>query len=67
MWVVHWYGKGESDGETGVLKTKLDEAVRGQEILVNSAADFYCWSKSAMTEEDNWQKTREAKQEPCGN
>ena len=44
------HGKGESDGETGILKTKLDEAVRGGGIVVNNAQDLYNWASSEMTD-----------------
>lgn len=42
------HGKGESDGETGVLKSKLDEAIRGEGLIVNNATDLYNWCRSSL-------------------
>lgn len=42
------HGKGESDGESGTVKSYVDRAIRGRGIIINSAQEFSTFIHSEM-------------------
>lgn len=37
------HGKGESDGETGVLNRAVDRAIVGGQVIIRNAKEMYNW------------------------
>lgn len=46
------HGKGESDGESGCVKSYVDSAIRARGVILNSAEDFANFVKAEMSKPD---------------
>lgn len=50
------HGKGQGDGEIGVLNRALDCAVMGRKLIINTAEDMYSWCGANLTLEDEFSR-----------
>ncbi|GFS13191.1 (S)-beta-bisabolene synthase [Elysia marginata] len=46
------HGKGEADGETGVINCAVDRAVSSGRLTVRNASDLYSWCSEKLTKSD---------------
>jgi hypothetical protein len=42
------HGKGEADGEVGVLNKKMDSDIIGRSVVLNNAADMVSWAQESI-------------------
>lgn len=52
------HGKGEGDGEIGVINKKVDQAVLGRQVIVRSAQELYEWCHSNLELDEEFSKRK---------
>ena len=55
-WFGSEHGKGESDGETGIINRELDNAICGRRVIINSAKDAFDYCNGNFTLDKEFSK-----------
>ena len=50
------HGKGEGDGEIGVVNRAVDQAILGRKVVINSAKDMWGWCRANLASDSMYSK-----------